>query len=107
MNTVPFLPVLRAMHIEHRMVQRHEDQRAAPRFVCTGNVQMDLPGGGALRGVLMDVSSDGFRLQLGDSCPAIGTDVKFSHQFFQGRARMVWAKPVDLHFEAGFTVLRD
>lgn len=84
------------------------DHRAESRFVCTGRVSLDLQGGVAtLRGELLDVSANGFRVSFSDFVPATGTELEFSHQFFQGRARVMWTLQDENHFEAGCMVLRD
>ena len=107
MNAEPNSRVLSVPLLERRISQRPEDQRAASRFVCRGHVQIDMPGDRGFQGDLLDVSAHGFRVKLAGPCPAIGTEMRFSHQFFQGRARVMWANQIDRHCEAGCMIIRD
>ena len=84
------------------------DLRTEARFVCRGNVRLALMGGTAgLKGELLDVSAHGFRVSFDHPGLEVGTDVRFSHQFFHGRARVMWTLQTDERFEAGCMVLRD
>jgi hypothetical protein len=84
------------------------DQRAETRFLCRGQVQLILPdAGGEMCGELVDISAHGFRVSLTQAAPENGTELEFSHQFFHGRARLMWTLQVEGRYEAGFMVLRD
>ena len=63
--------------------------------------------GAGLMGELIDMSANGFRVAFGYPAPATGTEVEFSHQFFHGRARVMWTLENGDQFEAGCMVLRD
>jgi hypothetical protein len=91
-----------------RVVPTILDYRLEPRFVCRGVVRMDLKGGAAgITGELIDVSANGFRVSLTCPGPETGTEMEFSHQFFAGRARVMWTLQAEGRFEAGCVVLRD
>ena len=84
------------------------DLRTEARFVCRGHVRLELLGGTArVKGELLDVSAHGFRVACDHAGLEVGTDVRFSHQFFHGRARVMWTLQTDERFEAGCMVLRD
>jgi hypothetical protein len=84
------------------------DKRTEPRFVCRGQVRLSFRSGGAgLKGELIDMSANGFRVAFTHPAPATGTEVEFNHQFFHGRARVVWSLEAEDRFEAGCMVLRD
>jgi hypothetical protein len=101
-NTLGF-PVL-----EPILTQAALDLRAESRFVCRGIVRLELPAGTAkLRGELLDVSAHGFRVSLDQPGLVNGTEVRFSHQFFHGRAKVVWTLQSNERYEAGCMVLRD
>jgi hypothetical protein len=91
-----------------RVVPTILDYRLEPRFVCKGKVRLDLKGGAVgLKGELIDVSAHGFRVSFAHPAPATGTEMEFSHQFFEGRAQVMWTLQAEGHFEAGCKVLRD
>jgi hypothetical protein len=83
------------------------DYRLEPRFTIRGQVRMNLQGAAGFKGQLMDVSEHGFRVSFVHPAPATGTEMGFSHQFFEGRARVMWTLQTKDHFEAGCMVLRD
>lgn len=85
------------------------DHRREPRFVCRGDVDIvvDGPAEQRLRAELADISNHGFRiLYIGDLLSS-GTEFTFRHQFFQGRARIMWSHRAEDHNEGGCLVLRD
>ena len=84
------------------------DQRREQRSVCAGPVRIELRGGPApFEGELLDISANGFRMSFTYPAPETGTEVEFSHEFFRGRARIIWTLQQGSHFEAGCMVLRD
>lgn len=88
--------------------QAARDLRAEPRFVCRGEVRIELPGGTAkLIGELLDVSAHGFRVSFDHEALETGTEVRYNHQFFHGRAKVVWTLQAGDRYEAGCMVLRD
>lgn len=83
-------------------------QRAEQRSVCTGPVRIALRGAAPLfEGELLDISANGFRMSSAYPSPETGTEVEFSHEFFRGRARIIWTLQQSSRFEAGCVVLRD
>ena len=94
--------------LDPRGAQANLDKRTEPRFVCRGKVRLNLRSGGAeLKGELVDMSANGFRVSFTHPAPATGTEVEFNHQFFHGRARIMWTLEAEDRFEAGCMVLRD
>jgi|HubBroStandDraft_6_1064221.scaffolds.fasta_scaffold370612_3 hypothetical protein len=94
--------------LDPRGAQENLDKRTEPRFVCRGKVLLNLRSGGAeLKGELIDMSANGFRVAFTHPAPATGTEVEFNHQFFHGRARIMWTLEEEHRFEAGCVVLRD
>jgi hypothetical protein len=84
------------------------DRRRDLRVLCRGRILLDQQTGiSPLRGELIDISSNGFRVSFAHPVPAVGAEVEFKHRFFRGRARFVWILRKGDHYEAGCKVLRD
>src|ERR1019366_4931974 len=87
--------------LEPRVGQTVLDQRMKPQFACRGQARLDLQGGAVeLKGDLIDVSTHGFRVSFAHPAPATGTEMEFSHQFFRGRARVMWTRQAEGHMES-------
>ena len=82
--------------------------RSEPRRVCTGEVCFfhDGPPATESFGTLVDVSSHGFRATHSASLQ-FGSEVRFRHVLFVGRARLVWTRAIFEKAESGFQILRD
>jgi len=83
------------------------DRRRDARSYCKGNVQLRLDDSGMeTRAEMLDVSSNGFRLQ--HSVPDLqpGHVVRFQHRIFFGRARVMWTTLVGGRTHSGFQILR-
>jgi len=89
------------------MPQACYQKRSEERTVCAGEVCLSLDGPPPLetRGQLVDVSSHGFRA-IHHKPLLSGTEVRFQHKLFVGRARVVWTRTILEKSESGFQVLR-
>src|SRR5262245_32147836 len=84
------------------------NNRREVRTVCQGEVQFFVENeSSGITGELVDVSSSGFRASYREGSLSQGTEVRFRHRFFHGRARVVWSNKVLQSTESGFLVLRD
>lgn len=85
------------------------DCRREVRTVCQGEVHLQVEDESRLfiLAEVLDVSSSGFRAAYHDSSLAPGTQVRFRHKFFQGRAQVVWTSPMLRSSQSGFQVVRD
>ena len=88
----------RAMQLEKRREQRRR---------VTGSVEIRLGGPGARRigGVLIDVSTSGFRMAHQDAALEAGEIVEFSHGEAAGKARVMWNRIVEGRVETGFLLI--
>ncbi len=83
------------------------ESRSEPRIICEGEVQLYADGSGqALRAQLLDVSNNGFRACYNSPDLAPGSEFRFRHRFFVGKARVVWTRPVAGSTQSGFQVVR-
>jgi hypothetical protein len=91
--------------VEH-MVPTMEGRREV-RSVCQGDVRLyaDQPEV-ALVAQMLDVSNNGFRAQHRYRELTPGREVRFEHQFFVGKARVVWTQEIAGKVQSGFQVLR-
>jgi hypothetical protein len=85
------------------------DHRAEPRFFCRGQVEITLesPDHKRLAAELTDISNHGFRIIYSGELLSSGTEFSFRHQFFQGRARLMWSHRAEKYNEGGCLVIRD
>jgi hypothetical protein len=85
------------------------DHRAEPRFVCRGQVEITLetPDQRRVEAELTDISNHGFRIIYHGELLSSGTEFSFRHQFFQGRARIMWSHRSERYNEGGCLVIRD
>jgi hypothetical protein len=85
------------------------ENRREPRSFCDGEVRLvlDDPDAREIVGEMVDVSNQGFRASHRDWGIAFGREVRFTHRFFRGRARVVWSRALDGLIESGFAILRD
>lgn len=88
---------------------RFADSRRETRTICQGEVHLlaDDESGTVILGEVLDVSSSGFRASYREPSLSAGTEVRFRHKFFQGRARVMWSNPILNNTQSGFQVLRD
>jgi hypothetical protein len=74
---------------------------------ATGRIRLrcaDYPGS-SLQGVLLDVSTNGFRAIHNSPTLASGQIVLFEHSGCTGRARVVWTRIDGSQVQSGFYVL--
>lgn len=85
------------------------NNRRENRTLCQGEVRLFLETGSeaAIQGELVDVSSSGFCASYHEISLSAGTEVRFRHKFFHGRARVMWSSTVLRSTRSGFQVLRD
>lgn len=83
------------------------ESRREDRTVCQGQVHLAPDDGAAILGEFLDVSSGGFRASYRERSLAAGTEVRFRHRFFEGRARVIWSNAMPDRTHSGFLVLRD
>jgi hypothetical protein len=85
------------------------DHRAEPRFVCRGKLEItfESPDQRRLEAELTDISNHGFRIIYQGELLSSGTEFAFRHQFFQGRARLMWSHRSERYNEGGCLVIRD
>ena len=89
-------------------VGRFVDSRREVRKVCQGEVHLITDQADEfILGEVLDVSSSGFRASYREPSLTAGTEVRFRHKFFQGRARVVWSNPMMNITQSGFLVVRD
>ena len=85
-----------------------EPRRRENRTFCEGEVRLFLDSPAIeIAGELVDVSSSGFRASYSEQSLATGTEVRFRHKFFHGRARVVWSNTVLSSTHSGFMIVRD
>ena len=101
MSALGLAPVRRTP--AYRLAEGRREQRT----VCQGEVQIAPEDGAAILGEFLDVSSGGFRASYRDRSLAAGTEVRFRHRFFEGRARVIWSNSLPDRTHSGFLVLRD
>jgi hypothetical protein len=91
------------------LVARFAESRRETRTVCQGEVHLVAEDefGTVILGEVLDVSSSGFRASYREPSLSAGTEVRFRHKFFQGRARVMWSNPILNHTHSGFQVVRD
>jgi hypothetical protein len=83
------------------------DQRREARSFCNGHVHLRLDDSGMESPAeMVDVSSNGFRVQ--HSVPDLqpGREVRFQHRIFFGRARVMWTALVGGRTQSGFLIVR-
>jgi PilZ domain len=81
--------------------------RREARVVCQGDVQLYFDNGGQeSQAKLLDVSSNGFCATHTHPDLQPGREVRFSHLFFVGKARVVWTNVVAGRTQSGFQILR-
>ena len=85
------------------------DHRSEPRFVCRGRIEITLDSQDQRRlaAELLDISNHGFRIMYHGELLSSGTEFSFRHQFFQGRARLMWSHWTVRQNEGGCLVIRD
>ena len=87
----------------YRLVEGRREERT----VCQGQVHLASQDGAEILGEFLDVSAGGFRASYREQKLAAGTEVRFRHRFFQGRARVIWSNSMPDRTHSGFLVLRD
>jgi len=95
--------------LEKAIGARPMDNRREARTVCQGAVHLSLEDDAeaAIVAEVVDVSSSGFRASYRELSLSVGTEVRFRHKFFQGRARVMWSSAVLNFTHSGFLVVRD
>jgi hypothetical protein len=90
-------------------VAQFVDCRKEARTVCQGEVQLVAEGEPPvlILGEVLDVSSSGFRAAYREPSLSAGSEVRFRHKFFQGRARVMWSNPMINGTHSGFQVVRE
>ena len=90
------------------MPARTVEHRTEPRTICSGEVRFldDGPPPSECVGELVDISEHGFRA-IHHTQLACGTQVRFRHRFFVGRAQVMWTRPTVTQVESGFRIVRD
>ncbi len=85
------------------------DARREPRFVLLGDVSITVsrPLTRVVKAELCDVSNHGFRASYSGELISTGSEVTFTHQLFQGKARVVWSRHLPEGNQSGFYILRD
>jgi hypothetical protein len=106
-QTVPQSNFLGVPLPDPRKEQLIRDQRMEPRVVCKGKIRLVQQSWAVpFRGKLVDISPNGFRVAFAHRAPSAGAEVEFSHRLFRGRARLIWIRRKENHYEAGFRVLQ-
>jgi hypothetical protein len=82
------------------------ENRREARYPGRGSVlvRSEGPGSRDIRGKLVDVSANGFRMAHDCTALTAGQYVEFSHVESKGRARVVWTRIVAEAVESGFVV---
>ena len=80
--------------------------RREPRFVCQGAVRLYFDNDQNFLGELVDVSNLGFRVAHHQPDVPPGSEMRFEHKFFVGKAKVVWTRPVAGRIETGFQIVR-
>jgi hypothetical protein len=82
------------------------EKRRETRYPGRGSVlvRSESPGSRDIRGKLVDVSANGFRMAHDCTALTAGQYVEFSHVESKGRARVVWTRIVAEAVESGFVV---
>ena len=92
------------------MANNFQEKRREPRRDAGGRVQLEIRIGNAveqIEGVLLDVSTHGFRAQHTYSSFSSGQELHFLHEHGEGQARVVWNRILAGAVETGFFVLAD
>lgn len=80
--------------------------RRSERVVCHGQVRLsDGDRGRETIGEMVDVSAGGFRVCHDDPDLRPGTEIRFEHLFFVGRAKVVWTDRLAGRLHSGLQVL--
>jgi hypothetical protein len=83
------------------------EKRRESRRQTSGSVRVHFsnPGLIEIKGRLIDVSSNGFRMAHGYASLPTGQIVDFKHLESSGRARVMWNRILEKSVETGFLVL--
>ncbi len=82
--------------------KRRESRRRTQGMV---QVRFSNPRPTKVRGRLIDISSNGFRMAHDETSLAAGIIVDFSHSEGSGRARAMWNRIIEGRVETGFLVV--
>lgn len=83
------------------------DRRREARSFSRGHVNLSLADSNMeSRAEMLDVSSNGFRLQHSFPDLQPGCEVRFQHRIFFGRARVMWTALVGGRTQSGFLIVR-
>ncbi len=82
------------------------DERRRPRRPCSGEVLLlcDAHPVSEIRGILCDISEEGFRVAHHCAELSAGQQVRFTHPFAQGVATLMWTRVLGENVESGFLV---
>jgi hypothetical protein len=94
------------LNLERKRCEEVIERRSASRYPCAGEVVLSSADEPILeiRGVLCDVSAEGFRATHHDLGLGAGQRVRFKHPFAEGTATVMWTQVLGKKAQSGFLV---